>query len=258
MDRSSTFQKITATLSLNLNVQTLKRMPRKIAKKNKQVNEFNSLELTDEICDNIYSCQSNGKRSYESTDKTEANACFPNECSSNKEDYENDLQKMLEIVGADFNKCRQTKKQRLEQYSKNIVQINVTKIKRMKKCEEIDRKQLFDEYKKNVFSIFEQWDEFISISKDREEKLQKIIHQQTKMIHNCHNTLLQRLASIRQMHASYFKKFVELEFKQEEECNYNQLKLRNELNNLQEEFMEEAKKTDMAQLKRHFQNMLFM
>ncbi|KAJ4445912.1 hypothetical protein ANN_12598 [Periplaneta americana] len=174
-------------------------------------------------------------------------------------DYGNDFRKMLDVIGTDLNKVMQAKKQRMEQFHTGAIKVNEMKLKNMMKDQAETRKEQHEDLQRNVNSVLEQWNIDVSRLKEQEDKLLKIVQHQIKIIQQARAAQIQRIASIRQIHDSYHKVFLQQNEKENEQCGSVLQELRKELSELQKKLMLESQKEEMVQMQKSLQqSMLFI
>ncbi|XP_055900938.1 synaptonemal complex protein 3-like isoform X4 [Biomphalaria glabrata] len=86
-------------------------------------------------------------------------------------EFSHEMQKMLEGFKADISKTHLQKKKRLEQLTQASLKNANKKVDEIWKNQQILRERLQEEFSKQVFLVYQQWESDIEKSKEQEEKL---------------------------------------------------------------------------------------
>ncbi|PVD33791.1 hypothetical protein C0Q70_05052 [Pomacea canaliculata] len=152
-------------------------------------------------------------------------------------DFGLEMQKMLEMFGADISKTLSTKKKRLEHFTQLSLKTTGKKVEEILTAQQNERTRLQEEYCKQAESVFQQWENDIDKIKEQEEKLTNLFKQQQKLFQQSRIIQGQRLKTIRQLNEQFIKSVDELDKSHINQQNSLQLELKKEMALLQKRIL---------------------
>lgn len=174
------------------------------------------------------------------------------------QNFGGEMQKMLDCFGADISKTLVAKRKRLEQYTQNSLKTQGKKVEDIWKNQQAERQRLGEEFRKQVASVFGQWESDLEKTKDQEEKLQNLFKQQQKLFQQSRVVQSQRLKSIKQLHDQYIKGLQDMERTHaEQQVNSVHSEMKKEMAALQKKILMDTQQQEMANVRKSLQTMLF-
>ncbi|KAK3594135.1 hypothetical protein CHS0354_040909 [Potamilus streckersoni] len=172
-------------------------------------------------------------------------------------DFNNEMQKMLESFGADITKTLSSKRKRLEQLTQNSLKSSNKKVDDIFKLQQSERSRLYEEYTKQLGSVIQQWEVDVEKIKDQEEKLTILFKQQQKLFQQSRIVQSQRLKTIKQLHEQFTKGMDDLEKSHQIQQSNAQNELKKEMFLLQKKILMDTQQQEVANVRKSLQTMLF-
>ncbi|XP_072046682.1 synaptonemal complex protein 3-like [Amphiura filiformis] len=168
-----------------------------------------------------------------------------------------EMQTMLESFGADMRKSLSSKRKRLENFTQQSLKSANTKVDKIWKMQQSERKKLQEEYNKQLSTVLDQWETDVNKIKDQEEKLQNVFKQHQKLFQQTRITMAQRLKMIKQLFDQFSKTMGDLEQCHQDQQGLVQGELRKEMAMLQKKILMDTQHQEMANVRKSLQTMFF-
>ncbi|XP_076450134.1 synaptonemal complex protein 3-like [Babylonia areolata] len=224
-----------------------RRNPQNVADKYSPKSGGSSPNLDDDMEDSkgILAGRTGKKRAFEEED------CGPSG------DFGSEMQKMLEVFGADISKTIGEKKKRLEQFTQSSLKTTAKRVEQIWKGQQSERTKLQEEYCRQAESVFAQWNTDIEKMKEQEEKLTNLFKQQQKVFQQTRVIQGQRLKTIRQLNEQFVRGLDELEKSHANQQNSVQSELKKEMALLQKRILMDMQQREVTNMRKSLQTMLF-
>ncbi|CAK8695574.1 unnamed protein product [Clavelina lepadiformis] len=180
-----------------------------------------------------------GTRGQKISKKRGKDEAYSKESDDDVDDGQIPVTSMLKQFGADIQKTINTKRRKLEIFTK---QCNVSrdKVDSVLDSQKESRNTLYEEYRKQMGTVLGQWESDIERAKETEEKLNSLLTQQMKLLAQIRVVQTQRYKSMKQLHEQYNKSVTEIEESHVTQHKTVTDELQKELASLQKKFLLET------------------
>uniref|UniRef100_A0A2C9KYQ5 XLR/SYCP3/FAM9 domain-containing protein n=1 Tax=Biomphalaria glabrata TaxID=6526 RepID=A0A2C9KYQ5_BIOGL len=144
---------------------------------------------------------------------------------------------MIQLSSADISKTHLQKKKRLEQLTQASLKNANKKVDEIWKNQQILRERLQEEFSKQVFLVYQQWESDIEKSKEQEEKLNTLFKQQQKFFQQSVIIQSQRLKTIKELSTQFIRGLDDLERNRLNQQELLQSELKKEMQLLQKRIL---------------------
>ncbi|KAK6973321.1 synaptonemal complex protein 3-like isoform X2 [Biomphalaria glabrata] len=172
-------------------------------------------------------------------------------------EFSHEMQKMLEGFKADISKTHLQKKKRLEQLTQASLKNANKKVDEIWKNQQILRERLQEEFSKQVFLVYQQWESDIEKSKEQEEKLNTLFKQQQKFFQQSVIIQSQRLKTIKELSTQFIRGLDDLERNRLNQQDLLQSELKKEMQLLQKRILMDTQQHEMANVRKSLHSMLY-
>ncbi|XP_053517637.1 synaptonemal complex protein 3 isoform X1 [Artibeus jamaicensis] len=148
-----------------------------------------------------------------------------------------EVQTMLEKIGANINSSLLAKKKRLAMYTKASLKTSSQKIEHIWKTQQDLRQKLSKEFSQQCMTLFQQWEIDVQKAEEQEEKLANLFRQQQKIFQQSRVIQSQRLNTVKQLYEQFVKSMGDLDKNQDTLLTGAQIELKKEMALLQKQIM---------------------
>jgi len=171
--------------------------------------------------------------------------------------FSNEMQKMLDGFGADISKTLSQKKKRVESFTATSLKNTNKKVEELWNSQHQARSKLQEEFGRQVYAVYQQWEADIDKTKEQEEKLNNLFKQQIKLFSQSRIVQSQRLKTIRELTDQFVKSMDNLDCDRHTQQSTLQAGLKKEMALLQKKILMDTQQQEMANVKKSLHSMLF-
>ncbi|XP_077628787.1 synaptonemal complex protein 3-like, partial [Crocuta crocuta] len=122
-----------------------------------------------------------------------------------EDDLRDEVQKMLEGLGAEIKQALLTKRKKFEMDTKASIKTTSETIEHIWKTQQEQRQNLHLKYSQQFLTLFREWNIDMRKAQEQEEKLASMFQEQRKVLHQARVVQKQRLQKIKNLHTQFLK-----------------------------------------------------
>ncbi|XP_047620236.1 synaptonemal complex protein 3-like [Phacochoerus africanus] len=169
----------------------------------------------------------------------------------------NELRNMLERFEGDIKKVLHAKRKRFITSTNSSVKTINQKIEHVWKTQEEQRQKLYREYSQQFLTLFLEWDISVQKTKEEEEKLANLCHEQQKIFQQARIVQSRRLKKIKNLYDQFLKSMADFEKDHEHLLTDEQSEVRQGMAMLQDTIVMETQQQELAIVRKSLQSLLF-
>ncbi|XP_063072039.1 synaptonemal complex protein 3-like [Engraulis encrasicolus] len=198
------------------------------------------------------------KRSLLGENDTTVSKCKRNKHTDSEEELlpKDSFRNMIHQFGADVNKAFIAKRKQFNNFTSSTLKNSSQKMSKMWQNQQKDRSRITEDYNSQFNAVFQQWKVDLNKTKDMDEKLESMFHQQQKMFQHMKAAQGQRLKTLKQLLEQYTKGLKEMDKTHVEEQGELLNDLRQEMGVLQKNMLMANQKQEIASVRKSLQTML--
>ncbi|XP_046394365.1 synaptonemal complex protein 3-like [Ischnura elegans] len=172
-------------------------------------------------------------------------------------DPENEMSKMLRLLGNDMTKSVSAKKRKMEKFTDAAININLSKMTKVWSEQHKKRSATVEMFNRQVQEHIKQWEDDLNHQNERAEKINNILLQNIKVQQQVNASNVKRMSQLRIVHESFIKNVKNLEenFSRINETANQEMKT--ELLLLQKKILMETQQQDLLEVRKSVQTLLF-
>ncbi|XP_001927616.4 synaptonemal complex protein 3-like isoform X2 [Sus scrofa] len=176
---------------------------------------------------------------------------------TSEDDVGNELRNMLERFEGDIKKVLHAKRKRFITNTNSSVKTINQKIEHVWKTQEEQRQKLYREYSQQFVTLFLEWDISVQKTKEEEEKLANLCHEQQKIFQQARIVQSRRLKKIKNLYDQFLKSMADFEKDHEHLLTDEQSEVRQGMAMLQDTIVMETQQQELAIVRKSLQSLLF-
>ncbi|XP_047392860.1 synaptonemal complex protein 3-like [Sciurus carolinensis] len=174
-----------------------------------------------------------------------------------EQDVGEDVQKMLQEVGADITQALLARRKRFEMNTDASLKIINENIEHIRKIQQEQRQNLHYKYSQQFLPLFQQWDIDVQKAEEQEEKLANMFQEQRKLFLQTRIIQREKVKEIKNLYEQLLKSINNLEEYHESLFIGEQSKVKKEMAELQEKIMRETQHQEVAVVEKSLHSLLY-
>ncbi|GIX75257.1 synaptonemal complex protein 3 [Caerostris extrusa] len=172
------------------------------------------------------------------------------------QDFSGGMSKLLERFSSDLNKTMLAKRRKLEQFTQESTRSTTKKVLETNKMQSAERRQLLEQFQNQLNAVIQQGETEVEKIKEAEDKLQKVLLQQTKHQQQLRIAHGQRLKALKNLSEEFCKGMAELEESHVEQYSAVHGELKKEMAILQKKILMDVQQQEMVNVRKHLKQLL--
>ncbi|KAG3273159.1 synaptonemal complex protein 3 [Ictidomys tridecemlineatus] len=168
-----------------------------------------------------------------------------------------DVQKMLQEVGADITQALLARRKRFEMNTDASLKIINENIEHIRKIQQEQRQNLHYKYSQQFLPLFQQWDIEVQKAEEQEEKLANMFQEQRKLFLQSRIIQREKVKEIKNLYEQLLKSIKDLEEYHESLVIGEQSKVKKEMAELQEKILREIQQQEVAVVEKSLHSLLY-